>query len=218
MASVKFCGLTRLEDAELAGRLGAAFAGVIFAGGPRLVTPPQAARLFSALPPGVRRVGVFGSQEPRAVADIVAEAGLDAVQLHATDRLVDLEAIRAAIPPEVELWSVVRVAGSGLPAHFGELAAASDATVVDSLVAGQLGGSGVAVEWSGLGAELDLVGRPRRLVLAGGLRPENVARAVSLVAPDVVDVSSGVESAPGLKDASRMIAFSRAAGAPQPIA
>lgn len=208
MADVKFCGLTREEDAARAGALGAAFAGVIFAGGPRNLAPARARAVLDAAPPGVRRVGVFGAADPAAIADVADAAGLDVVQLHAATAAAEVDATRRATGREV--WAVARVADGRLPECHAALAASADALVLDTLVPGGLGGSGVATDWEELARELDRHGRPRRLVLAGGLRPESVARALRLVAPDAVDVSSGVEVAPGIKDHARMAAFADA--------
>ncbi len=213
MADVKFCGLTREADAAHAGSLGATHAGVIFAGGPRLLTPDRARRVLDALPAGVRRVGVFGAADPAAMAEAAAGARLDVVQLHAATTAAEVEAARRATG--LTVWAVARVADGRLPECHALLAAAADALVLDTLVPGGLGGSGVATDWEELARELDRHGRPARLVLAGGLRPETVTRAVALVSPDAVDVSSGVESAPGIKDHARMTAFAAAArGAP----
>ena len=213
MADVKFCGLTRETDAAHAARLGAAYAGVIFAGGPRLLTPDRARGVLDGLPAGVRRVGVFAADDPAAIAAAAATARLDVVQLHAASTAAEVEAARAATG--LAVWAVARVADGRLPECHAALADAADALVLDTLVPGGLGGSGVATDWEELARDLDRRGRPARLVLAGGLRPETVARAVRLVAPDVVDVSSGVESAPGIKDHARMAAFAEAArGAP----
>jgi phosphoribosylanthranilate isomerase len=97
------------------------------------------------------------------------------------------------------------------PAALRGAADGVDAVLVDALVPGTLGGAGLAVDWERLAVALDRAGRPRRLVLAGGLRPENVERAIGLVGPDVVDVSSGVESTPGIKDHAKMRAFAESA-------
>ena len=206
---VKFCGLTRAADAAAAAGLGASHAGVIFAGGPRLLTMDRAGEVLAGLPPTVGRVGVFADQDPDTVASFVASVGLTTVQLHAARRPAELAEVRRVTGAEV--WAVVRVAGGELPAGYEALAGAADALVVDALVPGRLGGTGTAVDWEALAAALERRGRPRRLVLAGGLRPENVARAVTLLAPDVVDVSSGVESAPGIKDHGLMRRFALAA-------
>ena len=209
MTDVKFCGLTRAEDAAHAGALGAAYAGVIFAGGPRLLTSERARAVLDALPAGVRRVGVFGPADPAAIADAAGAARLDVVQLHAATTAAEVTSARRATG--LEVWAVARVADGRLPECHALLAAEADALVLDTLVPGGLGGSGVATDWEELARELDRHGRPARLVLAGGLRPETVARAIRLVAPDAVDVSSGVERAPGIKDHARMTTFAAAA-------
>ena len=96
MAEIKFCGLTRAEDAAFAGELGAAYLGVIFAGGPRLVTAERAANVLDGCRTAARRVGVFGRATPEEVGRIVREARLDVVQLHADPTPADIAAARAA--------------------------------------------------------------------------------------------------------------------------
>lgn len=211
MADVKFCGLTRGEDAALGASLGAAYLGAIFAGGPRQRTAAEARALFDAAAAAgaARRVGVFGSQAVPEIVAVAREARLDVVQLHAGAAPRVVREIRRHFDGEV--WRVVRLGGAARSAQLRTAAAGVDALVVDALVDGALGGTGVAVDWDALAAALDHAGRPARLVLAGGLRPETVARAIALVAPDVVDVSSGVESAPGVKDHELMRAFALAA-------
>lgn len=208
MAGIKFCGLTRPADALLAAELGADYVGVILASGPRLLSGERARDVLAAVPPHVRRVGVFGSQDASEIAELVDVAGLDIVQLHAARTAAELRAMRSRVG--AELWAVVRVADGLLPADFPEMATAADAVVVDSLVPGALGGTGVSTDWAALTGSLDECGRPTRLVLAGGLRADNVARALATVRPDVVDVSSGVETAPGIKDPASMRAFAQA--------
>ena len=211
MAEVKFCGLTRGEDAALGASLGAAYLGAIFAGGPRLRTAAEARALFdaAAIAGPARRVGVFGSQAVPDIVTIAREAGLDVVQLHAGAGAGVVREIRRHFGGEV--WRVFRLRGAARAAELRTAAAGVDALVVDALVDGVLGGTGVPVDWDSLAVALDHAGRPARLVLAGGLRPDNVGRAIALVAPDVVDVSSGVESAPGVKDHEMMRAFASAA-------
>ncbi|HEX6058989.1 MAG TPA: phosphoribosylanthranilate isomerase [Gemmatimonadaceae bacterium] len=207
---VKFCGLTRAADALEAARLGAAYVGVVFAGGPRRVSPAVAAAILAEVPAGVARIGVIGRGLPEALAEQAAAAGLDGVQLHGDPDAAAVDAVRRCFGGSV--WAVVRVEDR-LPAGFDALAAAADAVVLDTRVAGRLGGSGIAFDWGSVARQLDRR-RPRRLVVAGGLTPENVADAVERLAPDVVDVSSGVESAPGVKDHARMRAFVGALAAP----
>jgi phosphoribosylanthranilate isomerase len=203
MVEVKICGLTRAVDAEFADAAGASYLGVIFAGGPRERTPKQARAALAGR--RARKVGVFASQTPGEIADVAGEAGLDVVQLHGATDAARVEAVRAATG--LEIWAVVRTPDGVLLDGTEELAEAADALVVDALVPGRLGGSGVAVPWGILGESLDAMELGHRIVLAGGLTPDNVAEAIGYVSPMVVDVSSGVESAPGIKDHARIRAF-----------
>ncbi|HVB30121.1 MAG TPA: phosphoribosylanthranilate isomerase [Gemmatimonadaceae bacterium] len=206
MAEIKFCGLTRAEDAAVAAGLGAAYVGVVFAGGPRRQDETSARAVFAGVPRGVARVGVFGPESPAAIAARAVALELTAVQLHADPSPAAIAALRALWPGEI--WATVRVAGAELPPGVEELFAVADAVLLDAKVAGGLGGTGVALPWGDLARQLESV-RPagRRLVLAGGLRPDNVAIAIRALDPDVVDVSSGVESSVGIKDPARMRAF-----------
>ena len=206
---MKFCGLTRVEDARVAIALGASYVGVIFAGGPRQLDPQAAKDLFVRAGPGARRVGVFGSDTVERTAETAAVVGLDVVQLHGDPRATDVRVVRARFGGQI--WAVARADGSLLPEWAEELFREADAVMVDARVPGALGGTGVALEWGALARSLEDLRRGTPLVLAGGLTPENVARAVELLSPDVVDVSSGVESAPGIKNHDRMRAFIRAA-------
>jgi phosphoribosylanthranilate isomerase len=205
----KFCGLTRPEDARLAGELGAAYAGAIFAGGPRAVTPVHAAEVLAAAGPAVRRVGVFAADAPERVAEVAEAAGLDVVQLHADPTVEDVARVRGRYAGAV--WAVLRTSGTSVPEGAAGLFATADAVLLDARVPGALGGTGHALDWVGLAAAVARVRGSGRLVLAGGLTPENVGRAVAALKPDVVDVSSGVEVAPGIKDHRRMRAFADAA-------
>lgn len=211
MAEVKFCGLTRAVDSEVGGALGAAYLGVIFAGGPRQLDAASARQVLDGARASsrARRVGVFGAQTADVIAATAATAALDVVQLHGASDAALVDALRQRFTGEI--WRVVRLDASAEPAALRAADDGVDAVLVDALVAGTLGGAGVAVDWERLASALDRAGRPRRLVLAGGLRPENVERAIGLVAPDVVDVSSGVESTPGIKDHAMMRAFAEAA-------
>ncbi len=212
--AIKFCGLTRPEDVRHAARLGAAYVGCIFAGGPRLVTADRARAITAGVQDddthAPRVVGVMGAIDARAVANLAHAAALDVVQLHADPDVADVAAVRRHWAGEV--WAVVRVAGTDLPERTAALFDAADAVVLDARVdGGMLGGNGVALPWAALADALAPVRGRVPLVLAGGLRPENVAAAVAALAPDVLDVSSGVESAPGMKDHTRMTAFAAAA-------
>jgi phosphoribosylanthranilate isomerase len=207
VAEVKICGLTRAVDAEFADAAGASYLGVIFAGGPRQRLPQQARETLAGR--RARKVGVFAEQSGTEIADIAREVGLDVIQLHGATSPTRVQEVRAATG--LEVWAVLRTPDGALPDDAETLADEADALVVDALVPGQLGGNGVAVPWLALGESLDAMERGHRIVLAGGLTPENVAEAIDYVSPMIVDVSSGVESAPGIKDHARIRAFIAAA-------
>ena len=206
-ADVKICGLTRSVDAEFADSAGASYLGVIFAGGPRERSPQDARAVLSGR--RARKVGVFAAQAGAEISDIASIVGLDVVQLHGASDVERIAEVRAATG--LEVWAVIRTATGILPDDVDDLADAADAILIDAAVPGQLGGNGVAVPWLQLGESLDGMSRGHRIVLAGGLTPENVAEAIDYVSPMVVDVSSGVESAPGIKDHKLVRAFIAAA-------
>ena len=201
---VKVCGLTRHDDAAAAAEAGAHYLGAILAPGYRRSVTPETARvIFSGCP--ASRVGVFvdaGRDEVLAAAEA---AGLDAVQLHG-DELPELAAgLRAA---GLEVWKAVRPRGadefSGAARRWG---GAVDALLLDGYTPDAAGGTGVRFPWAQVATRLDELAPGTRLIAAGGLRPENVAQAARLLRPDAVDVSSGVEGAPGVKDHERVRAF-----------
>jgi phosphoribosylanthranilate isomerase len=205
VVDVKFCGLTRAEDAQAAVALGAAYCGVIFAGGPRQLTVDRA---LLVLPSGIKRAAVFGDESPEAIGDSAARLGLDVVQLHADPTPATVEAVRRRFGGMV--WAVVRCEGE-LPEGTGALFDVADAVLLDAKVAGAMGGTGTALPWAALARAVERARGGGRLVLAGGLTPENVGVAIQALSPDVVDVSSGVERAPGVKDQERMRRFVAAA-------
>ncbi|WP_373060569.1 hypothetical protein [Gemmatimonas sp.] len=199
--AVKICGLTRVGDAAHAAHTGAAYLGAIMAGGPRLLTLDRARAVLGPRRHDVQRVVVFGEQHLDEVIVMVRALDLDIAQMHGTCTPDVIETIRRETGRAV--WPVLRVAGTTLPDGAAALAAAAGVVVLDTHVLGQLGGTGVALDWSGLQhAVLALRASVPgvRVVLAGGLRPANVIDAVRLLSPDVVDVSSGVESVTGVKD------------------
>ena len=213
MSEVKLCGMTRPDDVAAAVALGAGFVGVIFAGGPRLQTTEQAIATLEPARGHVRTVGVFGTASAGSIASIARAVHVDVVQLHGDPSPADVDAVRRHFAGEV--WAVHRVRGSTLGPEAAPLFSAADAVVLDAHVDGALGGTGTALPWAAIAADLQRIpSRNARFVLAGGLRPGNVAEAVSLLAPDIVDVSSGVESAPGRKDHDQMRAFVLAAHSP----
>ena len=202
---VKICGLTRTADAAAARAAGADWLGVVFAGGPRLVGWERASAIVAAAA-GTPVLGVFGTEPVPAVLDVCRRAGLAGAQLHGDYVAEDAAAIRRA---GLVVWRVVRLASADELSRLEQLWDV-DAVLVEPRVPHVRGGSGLPLE-TGLGrAARERLGT-RRMVLAGGLGPDTVAAAVGLVAPDVVDVSSGVESLPGIKDESKMARFVEAA-------
>lgn len=212
MVEFKFCGLTRAEDAARAVSLGAGYAGVIFAGGPRLVTSARAREVFAPLAgTSMRRVGVFGAQRVDVILRIAHENALDVLQLASDIDVEDGLALRERF--DGAIWRVVRLQpeATSVPATTVALfESGADAVVLDALVDGRLGGTGIALDWSAIRPAVAALRANGRVVLAGGLRAENVASAIGLAGPDVVDVSSGVESAPGIKDSEMMREFAAA--------
>ncbi len=208
-AEVKICGLTRSVDAEFADAAGASYLGVIFAGGPRERSPEDARATLAGR--RARRVGVFANQTPADIAAVASLVGLDVIQLHGASDPQRVLDVRAATG--LEIWGVVRTASGALPADVEELAEVADALLIDAMAPGQLGGSGRTIPWLELGEALDAMTAGYRIVLAGGLTRDNVAEAIDYVSPMVVDVSSGVESSPGIKDQKLVRAFIAAARA-----
>ena len=202
---VKICGLTRGQDAEAACRAGADWLGVVFAGGPRVVGWEQAAAIVAAAR-GRPVLGVFGSEPPSAVVDLCRRARLSGAQLHGAYTASDAAYLRSA---GLIVWRVVRLSDTSDLATLDEPWEVH-AVLVEPKVPHAAGGSGAPL--SGLLARQARERlRGRRMVLAGGLRPDTVAEAVGLVAPDVVDVSSGVETLPGIKDEGKIAGFVEAA-------
>lgn len=205
--AIKVCGLTRADDAALAVSLGASYLGGIRAGGPRLLDPSAWRAVLGSPRDAVERVAVLGHL---TVADLQREIdllGADIVQWHGDPSAEQMAQVAAA---GVRCWPVLRVAGGQLPQLAWELAAHAEALVLDAKVPGQLGGTGVPLDWAALARDVADWRRAFpavRLVLAGGLHAGNVGTAIDLLRPDVVDVSSGVESAPGIKDPERLQAF-----------
>lgn len=207
MVEVKFCGMTRDEDVREAARLGASFVGAVMTASKRRVTAEHARSLFAALDgTTVRSVGVFGDEPLDDLIVAARLAGCDIVQLHgralrpdASDRLREELA--------VEVWHVVRVGPEGVSPGDRDGVNGADGVLLDTLALSALGGTGETFDWASVAGEVRDLRFGRRLIVAGGLRPENVRRAIDRLAPDVVDVSSGVESAPGIKDHQRMAAF-----------
>ncbi|MFL5559425.1 MAG: phosphoribosylanthranilate isomerase [Gemmatimonadaceae bacterium] len=209
LAKVKFCGMTRREDAALAAEIGASYIGVVFADGPRKVSPIEGGDILDAAGDRVERVGVFGTNDADAIARTATDARLDVVQLHADASAADVKKLRSKFRGQV--WAAIRIAGTHIPSSAEALFDTADAVVLDARTEKGLGGTGEALPWSDLAVDLARDRGSAAVVLAGGLKPGNVVSAIRTLAPDVVDVSSGIESAPGIKDPWLMREFYAAA-------
>ena len=196
---VKICGITRHEDLRAACEAGADALGFVFyAHSPRTLTIGQAAALVAWMPPFIQSVGLFVNADPDFVRAVLKAVPLDLLQFHG-DELPDV--CRAFGRP---YFKAVRVrAGVDLVKYAADFSDAR-ALLLDAFVPGVPGGTGARFDWSLIPA-----GLAKPLVLSGGLNPDNVAEAVCTVHPWAVDVSSGVESAPGIKDAAKVVAFVR---------
>jgi phosphoribosylanthranilate isomerase len=199
MTRVKICGITRAEDAVAAARLGADAIGLMFyPPSPRCVTPEQARRIAAALPPFVTLVGVFVDPAPDEVRAALSRVPLQLLQFHGDEAPefcagFGLGYIKAArVRPGLDLI------------QYAARHAAARGLLLDAYVPGAHGGTGQSFDWSLIPGDL-----PLPLVLSGGLDASNVAEAVRRVRPWAVDVSSGVESARGIKDPARISAFIR---------
>jgi phosphoribosylanthranilate isomerase len=201
--------MTRPQDAALASEIGASYIGVVFADGPRRVSPSQGREILDAGGSKVRRVGVFGTNSPDEIARASEAACLDVVQLHADPTPSEVRSIRKNFRGEV--WAAIRIAGHHIPVDAEGLFDTADAVVLDARSEKRLGGTGQALPWSDVAVDLARDRGSSAVVLAGGLKPDNVGSAIRTLAPDVVDVSSGVESAPGIKDPWLMREFFAAA-------
>jgi phosphoribosylanthranilate isomerase len=191
---LKICGITRAVDAETAVRHGATALGFVFwPKSPRYVTPDQAAAIVAGLPEGVASVGVFVNDTMDAIERIADHVALSMVQLHGDERAADAAALSRPIVRALTLDD--SAACDEWPAETTFLIDAADRV--------RRGGTGQLVDWARAG---ELAAR-RRVILAGGLTADNVAEAVACVRPCGVDVSSGVEAAPGVKDSSKVAAF-----------
>jgi phosphoribosylanthranilate isomerase len=208
---VKVCGLRSAADAVACAAAGADWIGLNFhPPSPRYIDHGVAAEIIAALPAGVGAVGVFVDRPAAEVADVAARLGLSIVQLHGQEPPHDLVALNHLCL--VRAFRLGDIASTARMAVYLDkcraLGRVPDAVLVDSYVPGPLGGTGARISDDVLRV-LPYLHLPR-LILAGGLTPENVVARVARVHPWMVDVASGVESAPGRKDPARVAAFVRA--------
>jgi phosphoribosylanthranilate isomerase len=190
LTGIKICGITRLEDALCAAACGADAVGFIFhEASPRYITPERAKAIIAQLPAGIVKVGVFVNREAEEVKRTVDTCGLDLIQLHGDEspaycRRFPPERIIKAVSPRMaeELWTL----------DIYEVRA----FLVDARDDGRYGGTGKQADWN-IAAS---IGKTHTLILAGGLNAENIEAALASVAPQAVDINSGCELTPGIKD------------------
>lgn len=192
---VKICGITRPEDAVLACREGAGAVGLNFwRGSKRFVEDSRAREILAAVAPGVLKVGVFVNPHPLAVGESISELGLDLVQFHGDES--------AAAWMELAGDKIIRAIRVSGESSLAEAKGWNPRYFLYDASSEGYGGSGKKAPWPIVAA-----GARRPFLLAGGLDALNVADAIAAVRPDGVDVSSGVESSPGIKDAVKVVAF-----------
>ncbi len=196
MVRVKICGITNLEDALVAVKAGADALGfVFFQGSPRFISPEQAAVIVRQLPPFVQTVGLFVNEETATVNAVADQCGLDLVQLHGEESPDYCAAVKRRI---IKAFRVKNAASLDDMTNYPVAAC-----LLDAWSPAARGGTGTTFNW-------DIAARAaasQRIILAGGLTPENVAGAVRQVRPYAVDVSSGVEYEPGKKDPAKITFF-----------
>jgi phosphoribosylanthranilate isomerase len=193
---IKFCGITRVEDACAAAAIGADAIGLVFTRrSQRFVGVDRARAIRRTLPPFLAAVALFMDDEPGWIEEVIAEVQPDLLQFHGTESAGLAASFARPYLKAVPMGSAAAVAACA------EQHAGAAGLLLDSHACGAPGGSGATFDW----ARVPRLDRP--IVLAGGLHAGNVAQAIALVRPYAVDVSSGIELAPGIKDAAKMRAF-----------
>lgn len=214
---VKICANTSLEDANLAASLGADALGFVFATSERQVTPAQVAAITRRLPSDVERIGVFDRHSPEEILEIAHIVGISGVQLHGALDLAVLQTLRSALGPAATIiqtlhWSIDAEQPDRLAALGRQLQdllsdGSTDRVLIDSSLGANSGGTGLAFDWSSAAEVLRPISKRLRLIVAGGLRPENVREAIGQLTPWGVDVATGVELSPGRKSPQKLQAF-----------
>jgi phosphoribosylanthranilate isomerase len=216
---IKICANTNLDDAQMAAELGADAVGFVFAPSTRRVTAAEVARITPHLPESIERVGVFPALAAEEIAQAAEEAGLSTVQLHGGVNLSLLRQLHDIFDERVKLiqtvhWNVGAEGGNAtaMAQDLQRVAAEglADRVLIDSSAGSARGGTGVSFDWNGARSTLAEFTASFKLIVAGGLRQDNVAEAIRYLRPWGVDVASGVEEVPGRKSHERLDAFIRA--------
>jgi phosphoribosylanthranilate isomerase len=194
---IKICGITNEQDARAVAQFGADALGFIFAPSPRRISPEKARPIIKALPPLVQTVGVFVDQDLGEVSSVAEMCGLDILQFHGSEsaeycRRFNQRVIKA-----------VRLRSSQDLKYLAKYDGVVQALLLDTYLPDKVGGTGITFNWQ-WAVEARKYGR---IILAGGLSPENVAAAISMVKPYGVDASSSLEQSPGVKDHEKMMQF-----------
>jgi len=204
MVRVKICGVTRVQDARLPEKLGAWAIGLNFyAKSPRSVAPADAWKIRKALDLRTEAVGVFVNWKPEVIMYLVHALQLTAVQLHGDETRKQLNYLEDDLP----VIKAMRVGRGFSISSFAKFRRASYFLLDAAAKKDQFGGTGKTVDWSIAQKAVEAYGAARPILLAGGLTPENVGEAILTVRPYAVDVASGVESRPGIKDSGKLREF-----------
>jgi phosphoribosylanthranilate isomerase len=199
---VKMCGTTRIEDALAAVRFGVDALGFIFyQKSPRYIVPAKAAAILSKLPPFIDRVGVFVDASLTEVVQ-TAGLGLSFLQLHGSESPDYCRKLREIVP-FCGVIKAFRVGAESCSDNFMPYESCVDAFLLDTYVKGASGGTGLVFDWS----IIDKLRLRQPVILAGGLSPDNIASAIAAVRPYAVDINSGIELQPGIKDHRRLQAL-----------
>ena len=191
---VKICGITRAEDAVIAASLGVDAIGLVFyAKSPRNVTVETAKAITEALPGFVTTVALFLNPDDDLVKQVVGNVNIDVLQFHGTETASFCESFAK---PYIK---ALGISGKDNIEELVDSYASARSVLLDSHVHGAAGGTGETFDWLSIPKQLR-----QKIILAGGLKPDNVAQAIQQVRPYAVDLSSGVESAPGVKDINLM--------------
>jgi len=196
---IKICGITRVEDALLASRLGADAIGMVFySDSPRAISIDMASRITGTMPPFVAKVGLFVNAASSLIENVLHKVTLDLLQFHGNEEPGECGRYSKPYIKAVRMHDGIDVC------REAERYAGASALLLDTHVADKRGGTGEIFDWSRIPGN---AGKP--IILAGGLTPGNVANAIRQTLPYAVDVSSGVESGKGIKDARKMAEFIR---------
>lgn len=200
---VKICGITNVADAAWAIDNGADAIGFVFAESPRRISREQARKIRSHVPPFVSVVGIFVEPDPQEARELIDAIGLDYVQLYgkAEEGFLQVSGLNPG--------RLIRTVSVGSEADLADIGpSVAQIILLDTKVEGMAGGTGKVFDWK-IAAKAKQYGR--RVILSGGLNPDNVSKAIETASPDAVDTSSGVESAPGKKDPEKVREFIRRA-------